>query len=92
MWAFLFSAVGPLAIRALTLIGFTAVTFTGVMELVNLLISQAQTSWSSLPAAVIAIGSLAGLPQCLGLIFGAFVARVTLWVGTSASRLLFKPT
>jgi len=91
MWAFLLAAVGPLAIRALTLIGFTAVTFTGVMELVNLLISQAQSSWSSLPVVMLSLASLAGVPQCLGLLFGAFVARVTLWVGSSASRLLFKP-
>lgn len=91
MWAFLFSAVGPLAIRALTLIGFSAVTFTGVMELVNALISQAQASWSSMPVVMLSLASLAGVPQALGLIFGAFVARATLWIGASASKLLFKP-
>jgi hypothetical protein len=90
MWAFLFAAVGPLAIRALTVLGFSAVTFTGITAVVDSLVSQAQTSFSALPAAVLALASIAGVPQCLGLLFGAFVARTTLWVGTSAVKMVFK--
>lgn len=91
MWNFLLGAVGPLAIRALTLIGFTAVTFTGVTALTDSLVSQAQTSWAGLPADVLALAAIAGLPQALGLVFGAMVARTALWVGSSASRLLLRP-
>ena len=90
MWAFLFAAVGPLAIRALTLIGFGAVTFTGMTALVGQLVTAAQTHWSALPVAVLQIATLAGFPTALGLIFAAFVARTTLWVGASAAKLVFK--
>lgn len=90
MWAFLLAAVGPLAVRALTVLGFSAVTFTGVSAAVTGLIGQAQTSFSALPAAVLALASIAGVPQALGLICGAYVARVTLWVGASAVKMIFK--
>ena len=92
MWAFLIGAVGPLAIQILITLGFTAVTFTGMTAVMNSLVSQAQSSWSALPAAVLALASLAGVQNCLGLIFGAYVARVTLWGAASASKLIIKGT
>lgn len=87
---FLLAAAGPLVIRALIAVGFSSVAFTGIVELVNGLVSSAQSSWSALPAAVLSLASLAGVPLALGLVFGAFVARATLWVGSSAVRLIFK--
>jgi hypothetical protein len=74
LFAFLAAAVGPLVIRALLAIGFTAVSFAGVTTLVNQLVSLA---------------SLCGVPEALGLLFAAIVARATLWVGSSATRLIF---
>ncbi len=90
--AFLLAMVGPMAIRALIALGFGAVAFTGITELVNSLVSSAQTSWSGMSGAALQIASLAGVPTALGLVFGAFVARTTLWVGASAARLIFKGT
>lgn len=89
-FAFLLASIGPLVIRGLIAIGFSSVAFTGVVEVVNGLVSSAQSSWSALPAAVLSLASLAGIPLALGLVFGAFVARATLWVGTSAVKLIFK--
>lgn len=85
----LMQLVGPLVIRALLTIGFTAITFTGVQAAVNAVISQAQSSWSSLPAAVLQLASLAGVPEGIGLICGAFVARVTLWAVAQSVKLVF---
>lgn len=89
LFTFLLGAVGPLAIRVLSAVGFTAVTFTGVQAVVNQLIGLAQTHWSEAPAGVIQLASLAGIPEGLGLICGAFVARLTLWLAAQATKLIF---
>lgn len=87
--AFLASAVGPLVIRALLAVGFTAVTFAGVQTAVNGLIASAQSNWAAAPAGVIQFASLAGVPEGLGVICAAIVARLTLWVGVASTRLIF---
>lgn len=87
--AFLAASIGPLVIRALLAVGFTAVTFTGVQAAVNGLIASAQANWSAAPAGVIQFASLAGVPEGLGVICAAIVARLTLWLGVSATRLVF---
>jgi len=90
LWTFLFGAVGPLAIRVLTAVGFSAVSFAGVTTAFQGLVSYAQSSWSALPAAVLGLASLAGVPIALGLVFGAASARIALWMAANATRLIFK--
>lgn len=68
--------------------GFTAVTFTGIQALVNGLISMAQTNWSAMPAAVLQLASLSGVPESLGMICGAYVARVGLWVALNGTKFV----
>ena len=87
---FLIGMVGPMVLRVLATLGMSVVTFTGVTAIVGTLVSQAQSSWAGLPAAVLGLGSLAGLPQALGIVCGAFTARATLWAVTSATKLVFK--
>ena len=90
-WAsWLLSIVGPLAVRVLSVLGLSVVTFTGVSTVVSDLIASAQSSWSALPSAVIGLASLAGVPVALGMVCGAMVARASLWAAASASKLLFK--
>ncbi len=88
--AFLFSMVGPLVIRALIALSFTAVVFTGVTDVVNSLVSYAQSSWATLPSTVLALVSLSGIPQVLGMIFGAYTARVAMWAALGATKYVFK--
>lgn len=83
------SLAGPLVLRAIAAIGFTSVTFVGVQAVVDQLIGYAQTSWSTVPAAMMQLASLAGLPEAAGLICGAFIARITLWSAANATKLLF---
>jgi hypothetical protein len=90
LFAFLVGAVGPLAIRVLMAIGFATVTFTGVTVAMNNLIEFAQTNWSSLPATVLQLASIAGIPLALGMVFGAGMARVTLWMVANSTKLIFK--
>ena len=87
---FLIGMVGPMVLRVLATLGMSVVTFTGVTAIVGTLVSQAQASWAGLPSAVLGLGSLAGLPQALGIICGAFAARASLWAVTSATKLVFK--
>ena len=84
--AFLVSMVGPLVLRALTMLGFGIMTFTGVTAAVQGLIDMATSNWASIPSDVLALASIAGIPQCLGIICGAFVARTGMWVAVSATR------
>lgn len=90
LFAFLAAAVGPLAIRVLMAIGFASVSFAGVTAAFTALIGSAQSSWSALPLAVLQLSSIAGMPACLGLIFGAGMARITLWTVANSTKLIFK--
>jgi Protein of unknown function (DUF2523) len=85
----LLGLAGPLAMRVLATIGFSALTITGVDLVVTQLITAAQGYWSNVPAAMLQMGTLAGLPEAAGLICGAFLARVAMWQIAQATRMLF---
>lgn len=90
-WAALIMAlVGPVVVRAVIALGFTAVTFTGVTLAINNLVTMAQSNWSALPLTVIQLSSLSGIPEFLGMVFGAVVARAAMWASVGASRYIFK--
>lgn len=90
-WAtWLLAMVGPVAFRVLAVLGLGIVTFTGVTELVRTLVTQAQNQWAGLPANVLGLATLAGMPEALGIVFGAIVARAALWAAASATKLMFK--
>lgn len=84
--AILMTMAGPLVLRILTILGVGTMTFTGVTVALQGLIDMATTNWSSLPSDILALASIAGIPQCLGIIAGAYVARVGMWVAVSATR------
>lgn len=84
--AFIIALIGPVVIRTIVALGFTAVTFTGVSTLSNSLVSYAQSSWSSIPTTVLQLATLSGIPEFLGMVFGALVARVTMAAAVGASR------
>lgn len=88
--AFLISLCGPLVVRGIIALGFTAVTFTGVTITANALISTAQSSWSGISVTVLQLASLSGVPEFLGLVFGALVARLAMWASVGAARYVMK--
>jgi Protein of unknown function (DUF2523) len=90
LFAFLASAVGPLAMRVLVAVGFASVSFAGVSVAADGLLSYAQSSWAGLPAAVLQLASLCGMPTALGIVFGSFSARVGLWAAANGTKLIFK--
>lgn len=88
--AWLIAMIAPLVVRGLIALSFTAVVFTGVTELVASLVASAQSSWASMPFAVLQLVSLSGIPEVLGLLFGALSARVTMWAAVGMSRYVLK--
>jgi hypothetical protein len=90
-WATLILAlVGPIVVRAIVALAFTVVTFTGVTALVAGMVTLAQNSWSAMPVAVLQLCTLSGIPEVMGLIFGAYAARVAMWAAVGASRYVVK--
>lgn len=67
LFAFLASAVGPLALRVVAALGLGVLTFTGVDNVVSTLISGAQNNWGSISADILGLASVAKIPECLGL-------------------------
>ncbi len=86
----LLSVLGPFAIRVMVALGFTAVSYTGVTALVSQLVSIAQNNWASLPTVVLQLATLSAIPQVLGMIFGAYAARVAMFAGVGAARYVLK--
>jgi hypothetical protein len=87
---FLMGLIGPLVLRAIVALGFTAVTYTGVTALVSSLVSSAQNNWSAMPSAVLQLAALSGIPQVMGMIFGAYLARVAMWASVGAAKYVLK--
>lgn len=88
--AFLLSMVAPLVMRGLVALAFTAVTFTGVTELISGMVTLAQNSWSAMPLSVLQLAALSGIPEVMGMIFGAYSARVAMWAAVGATRYVVK--
>ena len=91
LWGFLAAAVGPLAIKILIALGISAVTFVGVDTVSAQLIGYVTSGYSGLPVATLQIFGLAGVGQGLGLILGAFNARLALWLFASATKWITAP-
>lgn len=90
LFSFLATAIGPLVIKALLAIGIGTITFTGVTVALQGLIDIAVNNWAGVPAAVLQLASLAGIPQSIGIVCGAMVARTSMWVAVSATRWITK--
>jgi hypothetical protein len=88
--AFLMGMVGPMVLRALMMLGVGLMTFTGVAAALQGLIDIAVNNWASVGADILALGGLAGIPQAAGIVCGAMVARVGIWVTASATKWITK--
>lgn len=84
--SWLMTLIGPLALRVLAVLGIGTVTFTGVTASLQALIDLATSNWAGVSADTLALASVAGIPQCIGIICGAMTAKVGLWAAVSATR------
>lgn len=73
----LLAAVWPLAKKVLSMLGMGWLTYEGLGQIAQQLIGEVQTLWGQLSPEVLALASRLGVPQAVGIILGAIVARVT---------------
>jgi len=70
-------AAGPLAKRVLQSLGLGMVTFAGLDIVFSQLRDLVITNWNNIPADVLAIASLGGYGDAVGIILGAIGARIS---------------
>lgn len=86
----LMGLVGPIVVRTIIALGFTVLTFTGVAEIVSTLVGIAQEKWSAMPAGVLQLAALSGIPTGLGMVFGALAAVWAIQQASGLKRFIFK--
>lgn len=80
------AAVGPVVVKALAILGISAVTFVGVDSVVSELLAHVTTSYGGMSGSMAQIAGLAGAGQAIGLVLGAINARLALWAAASATK------
>lgn len=86
LFSFLISAVGPLALKVLSMLGISLLTFVGVEAIVAQLVQYVVTAWSGMTGDTVALLGLGGLGEGIGMVLGAINARLAIWAAASASR------
>ena len=86
----LLSMAQPLIAKIFVALGMTVLTLTGVMEAYATLKDKMQTSLSAAPTAALQPAALAGVPEGLALVLGAVSFVISLWLTTSATKIVFK--
>lgn len=69
---------GPLVKRALIALGIGTITYTGVLAGFNSVLNDSRALFNSLPVDLLNLANLIGMGQALGIIFGAFLALISL--------------
>lgn len=70
-------AAWPIAKKVLVMLGIGWATYEGLGLLADQVQQQVVALWGQQPAAFIQVGSLAGIPQAIGITLGAITARVS---------------
>jgi hypothetical protein len=76
--AWLLALAWPLAKKVLTMLGIGWLTYEGITTLTNNAIQAAQSNWGQMTGATLQLASLGGIPDMMGIICGAIVARAAL--------------
>lgn len=77
LFAFLLAAAWPIAKKVLVMLGIGMITYSTITPLVNSVIAAAQSNFGQMTGAALQLCSLGGIPQVMGIISGALVARVS---------------
>ena len=70
-------AAWPVVKKVLVMLGIGWATYEGLGLLADQVQQQVVAYWGQMPAAFIQVGSLAGIPQAIGITLGAITARVS---------------
>lgn len=79
-------ALSSFFLKLFTTIGIGIFTYTGLLALVNKILDLIQPVFNQLPADILSILSLAGVPEALSILSSAILTRATInaakaWVG-----------
>lgn len=86
--AWVISLVLPILQRVLLALGLGTVTYTGLSSLGAALTIVVASTWGQVGAAMLAIATLGGIPQSLGIILGALAARLTFMAAKKIGKML----
>jgi len=76
--AMFLALAAPLVKRVLIALGIGVITYTASTTVLSLVSSSLQNSFGSMPAVVLQMASLYGLPDFVGIILGAYSTSLTL--------------
>jgi len=77
LFVWLLAAAWPIAKKVLFMLGIGMVSYTALTTLINSVVSHAQSNWGQMTGAALQLSSLGGIPEMLGIITGAMVARAS---------------
>lgn len=75
---YLASISAPIAKRVLIGLGVGVVSYVGLSVVFDEILLNAQGNWAVIPSAVANMLTLAGVPDSIGIIFGALATRLTM--------------
>lgn len=89
MWArLLLSLAGPLAIRVLAALGLGIVTFVGFDSALTLAFNTIQSQFAAVPADMMGLLYMSGLPTGMAMILSALFARIAIMQVSKIQRLV----
>ena len=80
LFVWLLAAAGPVAKKVLAVLGVGVISYGAIIPLINSVIGQAQANYGQITGFAASIVALAGLPDVLGILTGAMLAKVSLMV------------
>jgi hypothetical protein len=86
--AFLGTAIGALAKKALTALGLGVVTYAGLQAAFNTAQTQVINNYGNLTGVTLALADMAGVGQSIGIILGAIAGRIGIAVLGRIGRVL----
>lgn len=76
--AWLLAIAWPVAKKVLAGLGIGWLTYEGVTTALNAAIAAIQANWGAVTGAMLQLASLGGIPEVMGIITGALVARLAI--------------
>ena len=76
LFAWLLAAAWPIAKKVLLMLGIGWVTYEGLSLLGGQVVAEVSAIWGTMPAAMLQMASLLGIPQSIGIVLGAMTARI----------------
>lgn len=85
--SFLFALASPIAKKVLIALGLGFITYAGLDVAVNAALDAAKSNISGMPAAVVAILSIAGVWTSMAIVAGGITARLSMMVFSRIGRV-----